>query len=461
MKPLIALTLSAVLLSGCVGVTPTREADSLKIASWNMEHLAERDGEGCSPRTERARDRRAVWIIYRQASVRGETPTRDYVRPMTSADPKPKKKKTPRYQKRLVLFLDFLGFKEHVERSAREPAHLARLVAAMDIVGGIGASHKGVLKSQKVTQFSDSIVVSYKVSEPSAVFLLLNEIAFGVLDLAERGFLVRGGVTVGKLYHSKRHVVGPAMNEAYRLESKVAKHPRVLIDPKVLEVARAARRSEHSPDDEAGYVSDFMTRDTDGHYFFDYISWRSVVAITGGDNDLYADYLGCLSILIRDGLRHDGERLNPRKADLQLWRETFAAALRDRSVEAEATPRRARGVVRKAERTPVRKLRERFERGEGDMPEVMKGALKAAATSPSVEPPWEARLRERQAYIRRALVVEAVRLQASKSDDDRQLGLDLERFIRTLPPVATQREILARALAVDREAARTPGGRSR
>lgn len=95
------------------------------------------------------------------------------------------------------------------------------------------------------------------------------------------------------------------------------------------------------------------------------------------------------------------------------------------------------------------------------MPEVMKGALKAAATSPSVEPPWEARLRERQAYIRRALVVEAVRLQASKSDDDRQLGLDLERFIRTLPPVATQREILARALAVDREAARTPGGRSR
>ena len=52
MKPLIALTLSAVLLSGCVGVTPTREADSLKIASWNMEHLAERDGEGCSPRTE-------------------------------------------------------------------------------------------------------------------------------------------------------------------------------------------------------------------------------------------------------------------------------------------------------------------------------------------------------------------------------------------------------------------------
>lgn len=145
-------------------------------------------------------------------------------------------------------------------------------------------------------------------------------------------------------------------------------------------------------------------------------------------------------------LGRNGERLNPRKADLQLWRETFAAALRDRGVEAEATPRRARGVVRKAERTPVRKLRERFERGEGSMPTTLEGALKSAATPPAAEPVWEARLRQRQAAIRRTLVVEALRLQASTAQGDRRLGQDLEQFIRTLPPVLTRREILARAL---------------
>ncbi|KAK0361600.1 hypothetical protein LTR94_022686 [Friedmanniomyces endolithicus] len=149
-------------------------------------------------------------------------------------------------------------------------------------------------------------------------------------------------------------------------------------------------------------------------------------------------------------LGRDGERLNPRKADLQLWRETFAAALRDRGVEAEATPRRARGVVRKAERTPVRKLRERFERGDGPLPKTLAGALESAARPPSSEPVWEARLRQRQSAIRRRLVVEALRLQASKADGDRRLGQDLERFIRTLPPILTQREILARALAGDR-----------
>ncbi|WP_224761363.1 relaxase/mobilization nuclease domain-containing protein [Brevundimonas aurantiaca] len=36
-------------------------------------------------------------------------------------------------------------------------------------------------------------------------------------------------------------------------------------------------------------------------------------------------------------LGRDGERLNPRKADLQIWREGFARALRNRSIEAEAT----------------------------------------------------------------------------------------------------------------------------
>lgn len=38
----------------------------------------------------------------------------------------------------------------------------------------------------------------------------------------------------------------------------------------------------------------------------------------------------------------DGVRLNPRKADLQRWRERFAHELRERGVEAEATRRASR-----------------------------------------------------------------------------------------------------------------------
>ena len=44
-----------------------------------------------------------------------------------------------------------------------------------------------------------------------------------------------------------------------------------------------------------------------------------------------------------------GLRLNPRKADLQRWRETFAERLREQGIDAEATRQATRGEVRNRE----------------------------------------------------------------------------------------------------------------
>jgi len=52
----------------------------------------------------------------------------------------------------------------------------------------------------------------------------------------------------------------------------------------------------------------------------------------------------------------DGVRLNPRKADLQHWREVFAEKMREQGVDANATPRKARGIVQKPEKQAVRHL---------------------------------------------------------------------------------------------------------
>ena len=51
----------------------------------------------------------------------------------------------------------------------------------------------------------------------------------------------------------------------------------------------------------------------------------------------------------------NGERLNPRKADLADWRERFALELRRLGIEATATPRIARPPVRHADPSPVDK----------------------------------------------------------------------------------------------------------
>lgn len=152
-----------------------------------------------------------------------------------------------------------------------------------------------------------------------------------------------------------------------------------------------------------------------------------------------------------------GDRLNPKKADLEAWRQGFAQALRDHGVEAEATPRRARGVTLKAERGAVRRLRERAAQGQGAMPEVRRQAYRDAAQAAfggdDAARPWERRMAARQAQVRALYLAQARLLQSSAAPDDRRLGEAVEMFVRKLAPPDSQRLALAREL---RAANRSP-----
>jgi hypothetical protein len=221
----------------------------------------------------------------------------------------------PRYERRFILFLDFLGFRELVKRTAKEDDLLPHMVKAMDRVGEIGSDDAEFYRSQQITQFSDSIVVSYRVEESSAVFDLLNGIAFCVIDLVERGFLLSGGVAVGDVLHTRKHLVGPAMVAAYDLESKIANFPRIILDPQLLKVARAARKDDHTEDEEEKYVRDFLTEDDDGRFYFDYVSWQSVVAVVGGKDESYPGYLSKVGKLLEKGLTNE----RPEVLEKYLW----------------------------------------------------------------------------------------------------------------------------------------------
>ena len=150
----------------------------------------------------------------------------------------------------------------------------------------------------------------------------------------------------------------------------------------------------------------------------------------------------------------DGERLNPRKADLQLWRERFAHHLRARSVEAEATPRRARAVSRKAERTALRKMRERYAAGEGALPRVLEAAYREALKGR--DEPWSEVIRARELAIRKGLVAEAIRAARSSVPEDRAFAALIERAVRDRYAPETRDQALRRH-AKERE----PGGRER
>jgi type IV secretory pathway VirD2 relaxase len=140
-------------------------------------------------------------------------------------------------------------------------------------------------------------------------------------------------------------------------------------------------------------------------------------------------------------LGHDGKRLNPRKADLQAWRERFAGELRLRGIEAEATPRRTRGRVRKADRGAVLALRKRSITPDVDRL-ARKEVLSEVRGGRAAKHPWDEQIKSRQDAIRRRYLEYAAELQSSGVAADHALARQIRQFVKDMPAVETRRHAL-------------------
>ena len=150
----------------------------------------------------------------------------------------------------------------------------------------------------------------------------------------------------------------------------------------------------------------------------------------------------------------DGARLNPRKADLADWRERFAQELRKRGIDAEATPRRSRGITQKPERTPVRKARERFERTGRNEPRVLREARREAqalAQGGLKAQAWDEQMLRRQSEIRATYREAAKVLAASGIAEDRALARQVDAFVKSMPPPVSRRVAMARGVVMENQ----------
>jgi len=123
---------------------------------------------------------------------------------------------------------------------------------------------------------------------------------------------------------------------------------------------------------------------------------------------------------VRAESRH-GRRLNPRKADLQRWRETFAEKLRGWGIDAEATRQATRGEHRNYE-SPWRTRADR------------EGRLRTPSRAiKSGTPAFNSRMSAIAAW---GMIAKA--LDASDRAEDRRLAGEIIRYVRQMP-VAIER----------------------
>jgi hypothetical protein len=168
------------------------------------------------------------------------------------------------YSERYVAFLDVLGFSEIVRQSVNLPGQAQKLIGTLENIANAGQEY-GDDTVLKKDDFRALIVLSENAS-PAGLFHLLAAASALSLDLLANGVFTRGGIAKGMLHHSDKVVFGPAMLEAYRLESAIARYPRILVDkqtrldyqqPQFLEVCSKMDRSPK------------LSFDTDGPPFLD------------------------------------------------------------------------------------------------------------------------------------------------------------------------------------------------
>ena len=148
----------------------------------------------------------------------------------------------------------------------------------------------------------------------------------------------------------------------------------------------------------------------------------------------------------------DGQKLNLRKADLQRLRDTFAEKLRTRGIEAESTPRHARGVTRRGEVTPVYKIRQRGGKPLADarkMRQVRRDLEDNGGRLP--QKVWDDALIARRSRVMATYDQAATILAGSADPKDRDLAYATQKFSARLTETTTQRAEMARSLSGHRD----------
>jgi len=172
------------------------------------------------------------------------------------------------YEKRIVAFVDILGFKSIINRLEEEPE-------LFDIVRNILDSISKKVKeisSAEMTAFSDNIVISSNKNKEYQVLIRARDFS---LLLLQNGFLCRGGVAIGPTYHKGNIVFGKGFVNAYQIEQKIAKYPRIVVSN---EIAQKINIQDQWP-------KNIIKRDKDGCWFINLF----IPPVAGSSGKKYED----------------------------------------------------------------------------------------------------------------------------------------------------------------------------
>jgi hypothetical protein len=134
------------------------------------------------------------------------------------------------YEDRVIAFIDILGFRELVAKGK-----VLTILKAMEIIRKRVKLIENVAHSPlKTSQFSDTLILSAP-SDSNGLVHIVHFVSLLASELFLNGIWCRGAIASGALYDDGNVVFGPALINAYEMESQLAVYPRILVTETVAE----------------------------------------------------------------------------------------------------------------------------------------------------------------------------------------------------------------------------------
>ena len=172
----------------------------------------------------------------------------------------------------VVGLLDILGTKEKLKNATSELRFinsLNRNYLFLDFLKTSGMGNFIIQDNVIIRIYSDNIIFAQKSTCASAPFFDFNIIrlymAFFQLYLLSSGLFSRGFITQGKLFINDSFIIGSALVKVHEAEKEIAKYPRVVIDPQLMQLLPDQIHQYPFPPDP------LLKKDRiDGYYFLNY-----------------------------------------------------------------------------------------------------------------------------------------------------------------------------------------------
>ncbi|NVO84278.1 hypothetical protein [Hymenobacter terrestris] len=184
------------------------------------------------------------------------------------------------YENRVVAFIDILGFSDFVRTNKASTEGFQTIYTALkeiqDEFNNLDDEYSEEAKNylsvdpQSITA-SDSIILSRRADEKGGIYYMLSACADAIHTLIRHGFLCRGAVVLGDLFHKENLIFGPAYLQAVESE-KTANYPIIKFSENLFKLANQHPGPANSGDWEEDFIKEHCKQMADGSYYLNYFT---------------------------------------------------------------------------------------------------------------------------------------------------------------------------------------------